>query len=110
MARGANKAKRKSAVESSPPAEDCDGEEDAGVAEMAPSIQNEGRSVSTDGILEVALIDPEPSEESGDDEGPDDVLLVKGKDEALEQMRSEDAAVKRCCHAPSHSWGGRVLP
>ncbi len=36
--------------------------------------------------------DPLPSEE---EEGPDDVLLEKGRVDALEQMRTEKSAVKR---------------
>lgn len=32
---------------------------------------------------------------SEDDEGPEDVLLVRGRDEALERRRLETAAVKK---------------
>lgn len=32
---------------------------------------------------------------TSEDEGPEDILLVRGKDEALKQKRSEVSAVKR---------------
>ena len=104
--RTGRKAKRKSvAVESSPPAEDL---VDAD-SEPIPSVQSEGKRGSTDEVLGAALTDPEQNGGSGDDEGPDDVLLVKGRDEALEHIRSVDEAVKRCGHTPHMKRGIRLL-
>lgn len=37
-------------------------------------------------------------EMDSEDEGPEDVLLVKGRDEALRQKCLEAAAAKRCGH------------
>ena len=102
--RGTGKRRRVKDLEETP------SEGEGSNAEMVPGGQDTGddEAVSTsmqeDECLAAEEMETGPEarpqeedpEESDDDEGPEQVLLARGKNEALERRRLENDAIKRC--------------